>query len=710
MAESPKQKIAILGGGVGAMTAAYAITESPGWEDKYDITLYQMGWRNGGKGASGRNQEMGDRIEEHGLHIWFGFYENAFSAMKSAYAECKAKGLSPGSPFDSYLDAFKPHNTMTAMEEFDGEWQQWPFEFPYIKGEYPGDGGSLLTEWEHLKKLVEWIIKHLEDWHQTDPSFKKGLLVKTMEVALLAELGRLLGGKKVVAGPGTHLDHVKHLVDAMPADVADHDPVHHSLLDGLLQKFLDLFMKVVEHELEKNASVRHIYILLDTAIAAVRGILNDGVLQHGYGILDQWDAREWLKRNGASELSLESPLLHGYYDLAFAYEHGDTDTPNFAAGVFTRSFLRVLFEYRGAIVWKMQAGMGDTVFSPLYLVLKERGVKFEFFHRVTNLGLSADQKSVETVEMDVQATVKAGPDGYDPLIPVGGIPCWPSEPLYDQLVEGDQLKRDGVNLETAWCPFTVGKKTLVRKLDFDVVLLGISLAGVEHVAGELIAVNDKWKAMVSNVKTTQTQAFQLWMTKDTAELGWESKELPVSGAFVEPFDTWADMSQLIRRETWPKSMNVENVSYFCGPFKDAPEIPPFTDCKFPEKQRDRVKAAAVKHLTQNMHWMWPKVAGANSPGGFDWNILLDHSGANGTGRFDTQYWRANIDPSERYVLSVKGSTQFRLKGGESGFDNLVLAGDWTDNTLCVGCVEAATISGLQASRAVCGHPEHIHGE
>ena len=56
------QKIAILGGGVGSMTAAYYLSDLPGWQKNYDITVYQQGWRLGGKGASGRNARMGQRI------------------------------------------------------------------------------------------------------------------------------------------------------------------------------------------------------------------------------------------------------------------------------------------------------------------------------------------------------------------------------------------------------------------------------------------------------------------------------------------------------------------------------------------------------------------------------------------------------------------------------------------------------------------------
>src|SRR5262245_42435096 len=50
-AREPKQKIAVLGGGLGSLSTVYGLTSQPGWDEKYDITVYQMGWRLGGKGA-----------------------------------------------------------------------------------------------------------------------------------------------------------------------------------------------------------------------------------------------------------------------------------------------------------------------------------------------------------------------------------------------------------------------------------------------------------------------------------------------------------------------------------------------------------------------------------------------------------------------------------------------------------------------------------
>ena len=100
-----RKKIVVLGGGVGAMTAAFHLTNPPDWQEKYDVTVYQLGWRLGGKGASGRG-EYG-RIEEHGLHMWYGFYENAFQMIQAVYRE---NGRKRGQPLSRWEEAFKPRS------------------------------------------------------------------------------------------------------------------------------------------------------------------------------------------------------------------------------------------------------------------------------------------------------------------------------------------------------------------------------------------------------------------------------------------------------------------------------------------------------------------------------------------------------------------------------------------------------------------------
>ena len=63
------------------MAAAWHLSRQQG----YDVHVYERSWRLGGKGASVRDQD--GRIHDHGLHVWLGFYENAFRMMRECYAE-----------------------------------------------------------------------------------------------------------------------------------------------------------------------------------------------------------------------------------------------------------------------------------------------------------------------------------------------------------------------------------------------------------------------------------------------------------------------------------------------------------------------------------------------------------------------------------------------------------------------------------------------
>src|SRR5213592_1535754 len=100
------------------MAAAFELTR-PEHAGRYQVTVYQMGWRLGGKGASGRGAS--DRIEEHGLHLWMGFYENAFRLMKECYAE--RQQAFPNSRFASWRDAFKPAPDVAVADRTQDGWE-----------------------------------------------------------------------------------------------------------------------------------------------------------------------------------------------------------------------------------------------------------------------------------------------------------------------------------------------------------------------------------------------------------------------------------------------------------------------------------------------------------------------------------------------------------------------------------------------------------
>jgi len=116
-----------------------------------------------------------------------------------------------------------------------------------------------------------------------------------------------------------------------------------------------------------------------------------------------------------------------------------------------------------------------------------------------------------------------------------------------------------------------------------------------------------------------------------------------------------------------------------------------------------VKGNAIAFLRRWGSHLWPACVDPTT-GEFRWELLAGSGDAASAARFDAQFWRANVDPSERYVLSLPGTGRHRIKPGDTGFDNLVIAGDWTDCGLNAGCVEGAVMSGRLAAHAVSGAP------
>src|SRR5947199_9893392 len=103
------------------MAAAFELTR-PVHRGRYQVTVDQLGWRLGGKGASGRGPA--GRIEEHGLHVWMGWYENAFRLVRECYEEL---GRDPvRCPIAGWRDAFVPAPLVgVAARDRGGTWTVW---------------------------------------------------------------------------------------------------------------------------------------------------------------------------------------------------------------------------------------------------------------------------------------------------------------------------------------------------------------------------------------------------------------------------------------------------------------------------------------------------------------------------------------------------------------------------------------------------------
>ena len=560
MSGSLKKKIAILGGGVGALTTAFEITSQPDWQSKYEITVYQMGWRLGGKGASGRNAKIANRIQEHGLHLWMGFYENAFDMIRQAYAYCDENNLTPGTPFRTYKEAFAPMNFTAVAEQYPpGQWNVWPIFWP-PNAEMPGDPGGadtprafdFSTPWGYVVALIAWVRSEV-DRATRDHNLLHGILSNLCDdlLAFTEHRGDLPSNDSLVH----RIERFARSLSTNPREHADED--RRRLLSGLAC-FQSQIVGTLEAFLQRDDEIRHLLITVDTGIGIAKGMIADDVIGNGFRSIDQYDFIEWLGLHGCRHPA--SPLTISMYDACFGYASGDPNQKNMAAGSTLYGALRLMFTYRGALMWWMEAGMGDTIFTPIYKALQHRGVKFEFFHKITRLTPSENGTAVSTIEIDIQSQPKPElQDGYDPLYNVNGLLCWPSEPFYEQLVNGDKLQDPQYvnrDLESWWTDLPpLARKTLFAGKDFDLVVMGISLGALPYICPDFRAADKtgKWGEMIDKVQVVRTQAFQLWLNKNAGDMGWPyaGQAAPVLCGFVEPYDTWAQMDHLIKRESWP---------------------------------------------------------------------------------------------------------------------------------------------------------------
>ncbi|MGA8327799.1 MAG: FAD-dependent oxidoreductase, partial [Mycobacterium sp.] len=452
---------------------------------------------------------------------------------------------------------------------------------------------------------------------------------------------------------------------------------------------------------ERRPDHRRSWQLLSMMIAVIRGILADNLVTdpRGFRAINDEDYNAWLLRHGAHPDVLDFALVRGLYDLVFAYEDADPQRPSFGAGQAIFLTALALFEYKGAIFWKMTAGMGDIVVAPIYQVLRQRGVEFEFFHRLDAVHLDETRIAVDAITMGRQVQLKEDCAEYRPLTTVRGLPVFPSLPLTDQLAEPDQTPCGGwLSLETHWSDRTdVETRVLRRGADFDHVVSAVSVGMLPIVANELIEDRIEWREMTSRVRTVATHAFQLWLGPDEPSLGWHEPAVTIS-AYLRPFETWASMPQTLWSEDWPEHDQPGTVAYFCGTL-NATWPTTESGSGYLHRYRQHVRDEATAYIDRNLAPFFPN---AVTEEGFDWHLLSGVNGERGGAALDTQHVSVNVDPSDRYVQSVPGTERYRLRPDESGYDNLVLAGDWTDSGMNAGCIEAAVMSGLQAANALLG--------
>jgi len=162
---------------------------------------------------------------------------------------------------------------------------------------------------------------------------------------------------------------------------------------------------------------------------------------------------------------------------------------------------------KGAYMYHFLGGSGETLMTPIYHCLKQRGVKFQFFTKVTELtiGEKDGHRIIDSVKYEEQVKLRNPDKEYFPIRTLelegklGKWDVWPHHPLYDQIdpEQAKQLQRDHIDLESYYTTWKGTPRELHAGKDYDEVLLAISLGALPFICKNLVDTDPKWRTMVN---------------------------------------------------------------------------------------------------------------------------------------------------------------------------------------------------------------------
>ena len=521
-------RVAILGGGMAGLATAWELSRGDWRKDFSSITVYQRGWRLGGKGASSRGEH--GRIEEHGLHVLLGYYDATFEPCGGLRRACAT--TDPNCP--------------------------------------PGVGGAVEQAPDvGLTELHAGRRHFVTRFDQRPPSGRAGDSRPRPRTGMRAPGADRFPPQSAI-GRG------------LPERLAD---TSRSGLDLLMRTFVHDARRRPRccsgppRRTPRSSSAgsercwrrgdpnppcrrcrpdRTSHLATGGPGGNEPGAWHDGILLGGdYRRIDHLDYRDCGRARCVGG-DLDSPIVRGMYDLTSPTNGATEAGPASADWAWNRpaDALRLQGRSSGGC-----GRDGRNRFAPLYQALAHRGVAFEFFHRLDEVVV--ENRAVAALRFTQQAELAEGRTAYEPLIRVRGIPAWPARPLAAQLAAdpGDDLETHGPNPGA-------GTRQLRAGEDFDVVVMAVPVGMVPYVARGLTEADSRWRQMVDNVGTVATRSAQLWLRSSEHQLGWDGPAGVTLSGFGDTFDTWASMSHLLSVEEWPPVDPPRSLAYLCGAMPD----------------------------------------------------------------------------------------------------------------------------------------------
>jgi uncharacterized protein with NAD-binding domain and iron-sulfur cluster len=659
-APTARKRVIIIGAGLGGLAAAWRLST----RSDVDIIVYEASWVPGGKAASGRKHpepSFGEPhlIEEHGLHMLFGTYHETWRMLADCYRELNRP---VHYAFRRIEEAFTPQRRIAF--DLPARRNQPREHWGFVPEQHPGNPWDDVerdqpTGDTHRLQVMARRLDLQPQWLLTDAVNITGAAARPRDLSQQRTFRTWsIAERKMDADASDQLKKMRGW--------AGHAGSLYSPMTDVIFR-LSRPELTLQQLLRLATNARRTTEVIDLGFAILDGTrelrqnCQCAANRQQCECLDQLndqDLREWLKKAGWSDTN--DAIVRGFYAGFFALDG------ELAAGVGLRAILRVLFDYRGSLVYRMESGMGEVVVAPIYRTLRKRNVKFRFLTRLAGLEVSGNR--VSTLHFERLATL---PKDYEPVKTVdslhGTIEYLPTTPPGNAGVPAAP-SGEFHQMHRRWP--TSGEEERIDVGDNDVVILAVPPKVLNNVASAL-KTNSRWKDFLdgpSRTKSRPIASVQVWREVDAA-----SGRNPITGAVAaghtRPFEIWADMSHLISHEGSPHFAN--EVSFICGPSDNGER----GDTQ--QAEIDRAEQLAKDWLSTETNYMLKR-----------------------PGEERHRYVAASLEPSDEYVLSLPNTIATRIDPADTGFTNLTVAGDWVKSDLDCGCVEAAVTGGIRAAQFI----------
>lgn len=741
--KASSKRVTILGAGPAGLATAWELSGKKDEQGKplYDITLYDMSWRPGGKCASGRTSTPDQRIVQNGTHYVFGVYRNMFQILGEAYEilNGSASGVSHNHAAWGGMDEFVPRHVMALRDACAKPYENWILP---VSCAQPGAHGQdrPLDAFAVLDLLLDLIegyrVRELEG--EPRSIFRKGQFAlreafelppndgpgpSSLDVNAVYRRCRELTRELRAVAP-MQLQAARPILDELREVLPALRDLLRESVDGVAQSLATNHVASLRAALAGpiHCALRRVKQIVDLGATLAFALIFDGVLLPGSLLdLDKLDVLEWLLKRGMDPSTASSPLALCWYDALAAYANGDPNQPSLSAAAFIQTFIPAVLNSQGCFIYQMVGEVGENLAGPIYQVLKDRGVKFRWMHRVSSLELSANRTHVDRVNFELPVSLQgAGPRTrqallkYDPVIQFtlangqkrNAFRECPGAPFEDVLPGGVPANAWYAPPTTPHCTFTIQRDhgAVTTPDGYDVLVFALPHTVIPYVASELSTANAHW-ATIEKLPAVETRSLRLWIEPDFSSLLWDQNLAlvqPVLANFRDNFFVWEDSGQQLEVHTWPAGQpKPRAIATLFAPLPARAAAPHRDeDPTYVVKQRAQAELSALAFIGGEAARLWQGIA---SGPGLDLSKVILPPGSVGPVK---GFVVANSGPIERYVHAAPRTYPLRIDPFDPGFKEFFVAGDWVRLWPATGNIEQAMISGRIAGLLIHGHPKH----